>query len=250
MDSVILRVILICMHPLEYCMYNFNVLKKMKKIFFSICLFVASVNAMAVTYTASATLSLTSASTSPKTLVLREAATFSDAFDNGYDVENANTTGIYVYANAKQWTQWATNNLEGAAIGVGTVADANYTITFSGVIGRELKFEDILLDSVFTIENSVTYNFTADADSNINDRFRIFKPFTPDAGELNICHQYGKLTINNNPYTTNIVVKNSTDVVVIDKAPRNTPQVIDLAALPAGRYTVEIGGQTLIIDVK
>lgn len=223
----------------------------MKKLFSTIGLLTLAASMFAVTYTAKANISLTSANQSAKTLKVREAATFSDAFDNGYDSENVSAGGIYVYYASKNWGIWATNALDGAIIGFGTIADATYTMSFDGVDGRVLKIEDLVADSIITITEGGSYVFTADPNQTaINDRFRFFKPFTPDAGALNICHQYKKLTINNNPYTTNIVVKNSSDVVVVDKAPRTTPQVIDISTLPAGRYTVEIGTETLIIDVQ
>ncbi len=183
-----------------------------------------------------------------------EAPEFSDAFENGYDeMKMINSLGMNIYAVTAtgQQSKVFTNDIRGTKLGVKAKDGvSSYTITFKDLIGTGYKFLDNENDSIFDITTTATYAFTMTAGATLDNRFEIYKPFTPDAGDLNICHQYGKLTINNNPYTTNIVVKNSSDVVVIDKAPRNTPQVIDLAALPAGRYTVEIGGQTLIIDVK
>lgn len=227
----------------------------MKKIFLSLLLMAAFINASAITYTSKATLTLTSSSSESANIIIGASASLTEGINAGYcglDNQEGKVVDIYAIYSSNYYSTFGTKDVKGMAIGIKTNADTEYTISFSNVSGSEtIQLYDALLDSIIDIVAAGTYEFTAPANNTaINDRFRIFKPFTPDAGDLNICHQYGKLTINNNPYTTNIVVKNSSDVVVIDKAPRTTPQVIDLSALPAGRYTVEIGGQTLIIDVK
>lgn len=183
-----------------------------------------------------------------------ESSSFTPSFENGYDeMKLVNSLGVNVYAITAdgQQSKVFTNDIRGIAVGVKAKAGiTNYTISFDELIGTGYKFIDLENDSIMDITPTTTYAFTMADDATLNNRFAIYKPFTPDAGDLAICHQYKKLTINNNPYTTNIVVKNASDVVVVDQVPRSTPQVIDISTLPAGRYTVEIGTQTLIIDVQ
>lgn len=229
---------------------------KFTKIATMLMLCAMSMNMMADSFTASARITVTSTNGTDLVTFMEKASYSDDAMDNGADAVKLENTGdlainIYGIVGGTNYSTVAKQHLEGTKIGFkSNKFDTDYTMTFSAINGRQLYLEDLELDSLIALTAGDTYVFTVTTNDTFENRFQIYKPFTPDAGDLNICHQYGKLTINNNPYTTNIVVKNSSDVVVVDKAPRTTPQVIDLSALPAGRYTVEIGGQTLIIDVK
>lgn len=96
--------------------------------------------------------------------------------------------------------------------------------------------------------------FDANLCDTINDRFLLLvgDNFTPDAGELEVCHQNGKLEVRNNPYTTAIVVKDESNQEVRNFTPMPTPFSYSLESLPAGHYTVEFGGgaKKYIIAVK
>lgn len=99
----------------------------------------------------------------------------------------------------------------------------------------------------FELNNNTEYNFTLSNDpsyvegtnSVIADRFVINFKRIADEGDIEMCFQFGMLQILNNPYLTNIVVKDENGVVKVDAESKNTPQEINLTALPAGQYSVE-----------
>lgn len=183
---------------------------------------------------------------------------------------NTNNVGLYAEEAGTKYSTYTDNTLANVPLGFYTdanpLAAQNYTVNFALVGGaamntETLTFTDLMTGNTFNI-NSTTpdYNFSvtmantpsyvAGTHYNVADRFMInYGGYTPDAGTLALCHQYGKLTINNNPYTTNIVIKDDKDVIVKNVAPMNTPQVIDLAGLAAGRYTVEIGTEKMVISI-
>lgn len=146
----------------------------------------------------------------------------------------------------------ATDSLENTPITVKTIGDTEYTFSFSGVDGRPFRFLDNVNDSVFDITNTAQYVVSLKKNTIIANRFFIVGPFTPDGGELEVCHFGDNLEIRNNPYTTNIVVKNEAGEVVLNKMPFATPQFISLESLPAGHYTVEFdnGDKKYVIAVK
>ncbi len=180
---------------------------------------------------------------------------------------NSANTALYAIDANDRYMTYTDNTIADLALGFATnalsLSEQNYTLEFEVVMSNEtLMLTDLVADSTFAINAGIApYAFTvtmADAPSfvagqhnYINDRFVInYSGFTPDAGELNICHQYGALTINNNPYTTNIIVKDSEGNVVINRAPVATPQNISLAGLNEGLYSVELGDKVLYIKVQ
>lgn len=122
--------------------------------------------------------------------------------------------------------------------------ETKYSFTFANING-DIKVEDLLADSTIVATSGLVYEFKADAVREpIANRFRIYKPFTPDAGELAVCVYFDNIEITNNPYTTDIVVKDAEGNVVLTKAPRATPQVISLENLASGHYFLEIGTES------
>lgn len=119
--------------------------------------------------------------------------------------------------------------------------ETNYSFTFGNIKG-DVKVEDMLMDSVIVATSGLVYEFTAPAVREpIANRFRIYTPFTPDEGELAVCAYYNSIEIKNNPYTTDIVVKDLDGNVVLTKTARSTPQTISLEGLAAGHYVLVIG---------
>ncbi len=194
--------------------------------------------------------------------MLVEDASYSEGRDTGADKDKIMnitnpSTNEFIYAFGSfsatgKLSTLATNKLEGAPLGIqGNTTDAEYTISFPNVILKEgrdaLYLEDMLLDSIAEISTSNPYTFTIENSQKgkaIDNRFRIYKPFTPDAGELAVCVYFDNIEITNNPYTTDIVVKDAEGNVVLTKAPRATPQVISLENLASGHYFLEIGTES------
>lgn len=132
----------------------------MKKFFIIATLLVAGiVTSFAAEYTAKAKISYNGT-----TLTLREAATYSDAFDNGSDALLYNTKGIEVAqeiaGQGNQWIQWASNDLDGVKIGFKADAAGEQTFSFSGVVGTLYLVDG---NKYIAIVNGGSYTFTAEA---------------------------------------------------------------------------------------
>lgn len=170
--------------------------------------------------------------------------------------DGVSDTEIFIYHQASYGNMASlyTPQLAGKYITIRTNStETNYKFVFTALYPEtlEVKIVDSELDSIFIVNKNVPYAFTAPAGQTLTNRFQFYEPFSGDEGELDICYQYGDLTINNNPYTTNIVVKDEDGQVVLDKMARTTPQVISLSALTKGeKYQVIVGDKTMIIRVQ
>lgn len=186
-------------------------------------------------------------------------------FQNGKDVtalnlpagEGVSETEVFIYNQAPYGNMASlyTTKLAGKYITIRTNStETNYKFVFTALYPEtlEVKIVDSELDSIFIVNKNVPYAFTAPAGKTLTNRFQFYAPFFGDEGELDVCHQYGELTINNNPYADNIVVKDEDGQVVLDKMARTTPQVISLSSLAAGHYTVSFGNgaKEMIIRVQ
>jgi len=183
-----------------------------------------------------------------------ESASFSSAHDNGWD-----GTKNIIAGNLQMWVPSyqdlatiATNELDNTPITVQTIADTEYTFSFSNVKGTQLMLLDAQNDSLTVINGTNTYKCAIAANKTIAGRFFVVKAYTPDPGNLEVCHVGDELQVKNNPFSTNIVVKNAEGTKVVDRMPVNTPQIISLKDLPKGRYTVEFndGKEVFVISVK
>lgn len=197
-------------------------------------------------------------------LTFMERSTYSDGEDPDSDLPKIPNTGegsinLYGIVGANHYSTVAKQHLEGSPIGLITNEyDSHYDVEFTTSYyaeGRDtLYFEDLEKGTLTKIVKGTKFSIdfeTAKRDT-IEKRFRIYKPFSGDEGELEVCYEDDFLKVKNNPYTTNIVVKNAEGEEVINKMPTSTPQEISLETLPAGRYTVEFNGgeKKYIIAVK
>lgn len=172
------------------------------------------------------------------------------------NTENTGTVNLYAEINGEKYSQYKYNNLTNAPLVVVTnrrdAAQQHYTITFAVFANTEVLYlTDLAVDknNPIAITNGGTYEFDVNttlhpdyvAGTNyvVKNRFVINYARQVDEGELNLCFQYGILTIVNNPYLGNIVVKDENGVTKVDAESTNTPQEINLTALPAGQYSVE-----------
>lgn len=173
---------------------------------------------------------------------------FYDGIEATHMTQNTLPTSVNIYVEQSYGTlaNVALPDITGMPIViVPNDKETNYSFTFSNVNGSEIKFHDLLLDSVFVVAKNLVYEFTTDAVAEpIKNRFRIYQPFTPDAGDLVVCAYYNSIEIQNNPYTGDIVIKDMDGNVVLTKAPFATPQSISLEDLAAGHYILVIGDKT------
>ena len=146
----------------------------MKKIFVSLLILAASLNALATDF-AVATLTLkgsTSLEQGEVTLVKTDdpaASSFcAPLYINQYDVV------IYAISGSEKYQIWANADLTNFPLGIKTYSDASYTITVSNVSGSEtLSLYDVVADQTIALTEGQTYPFTAATNSFINDRFII-----------------------------------------------------------------------------
>lgn len=183
-------------------------------------------------------------------VTLIEGASFTSATTDGdatkikmnHD-EYAANVDVYAILPSGNFAQVATavDDLHNRYIGVQASSDySNYVFTFKvKAMGRTMYLEDLQEHkTILLTAETEPYAFSVTANSKVENRFRIYEP-----GDFSICHQYGKLIMDDNPYTTtNIVVKNADGETVIDQPSKPVHQEIVVDTLPAGHYTVEFDG--------
>lgn len=105
-----------------------------------------------------------------------ESENLSDAFDNGHDVSkymNEGSINAYSTIDRDNFSTVATNNLEGKTISLNTNDEIAYTLLFKRVIGEDYALEDMATGKVIAIKEGATYEFAAQPNSTVADRFRI-----------------------------------------------------------------------------
>ena len=105
-----------------------------------------------------------------------ESENLTDAFDNGYDVSkflNEGTINAYSTIDGNDFSTIATDNLEGKTISLNTNDEIAYTLLFKRVRGENYALEDMATGKVIAIEEGTTYEFAAQPNSTVADRFRI-----------------------------------------------------------------------------
>ena len=146
----------------------------MKKILLSLIIIAASLNAMATDY-AVATLTLkgnTSLEQGEVTLAKTDDPAASSycapLYINQYHVV------MYALNGSEKYQIWANANLTNLPLGFKTYSDENYTITVSNVSGSEtLILRDLSNNEEYPLVNNAVIEFSAAANSTIEDRFVI-----------------------------------------------------------------------------
>jgi hypothetical protein len=184
---------------------------------------------------------------------------------------NASNIGLYVQYNAANYSELYAPELVNVPLVVVTSREAasKQHYKFFAELGaaannsQEVYVTDLRPDGggepvKFLLNNATEYAFDLSGEASfvagenivIADRFVInyVAPVVPD---FEICFRDNKLQITANPYAENVVVKDANDSKVVNEAPVTPYQEIDLSALAAGRYTVELaGGVRKFIIVK
>ncbi len=109
-------------------------------------------------------------------VMLFEDALCSDDFDNGYDgtkYMNENALNMYATVNGNNYSFVATDNIEGKKLTINTVNEVNYTMSFVNVNGEEYAIRDNATGAVIAIEEEATYQFAAQPNSVVEDRFEV-----------------------------------------------------------------------------
>ena len=109
-------------------------------------------------------------------VMLFEDALCSDDYDNGYDgtkYMNENALNMYATVNGNNYSFVATDNIEGKKLTINTVNEVNYTMSFVNVNGEEYAIRDNATGAVIAIEEGATYQFAAQPNSVVEDRFEV-----------------------------------------------------------------------------
>ena len=221
----------------------------MKKIMISLLMMAAAINSFAVSYTAKATMTLTSQSGYTSNITIAESNDLNVGTNAGYcSIINMEGRPVAMYAifNGANYQTFGTKELGTMPFGIKTNADTNYKLTFTNVSGtKTLQMVDLVAKKIVSITTDGEYAFTAPANTETSDRFRLYVP-----GTYEICFRYGKLQITENPSAADIVIKDATGATAMTVPAEPIYQEIDLSGLAAGHYTVEANGQTLTISVQ
>lgn len=223
----------------------------MKKIMVLLLGVAAAINAMAIDYTAKAKVTLTAVESSfTCDLKLSEYAGAGVLSGSPMNMEDRKVALYALNGATKLEIARATTFID-VPLGLLTDASTNYTLTVSSVAGTEtMKIYDKETGLYYDLTEGASYNFTATANTTNEDRF-VLNYAAPTPAEFEICFRDNQLQITANPYAENVVVKDANDTKVVDVAPVTPYQEIDLSALAAGRYTVELaGGAHKFIIVK
>ena len=218
----------------------------------SLLVMAASLNAMAITYTGKATVTLTSSDNKSCTMTIAESDELSDGLNNGYYAE-LNTEGrevaLYVVYNGKYYQQFAAKSLADMDLGVLTNASTDYTLTVSNVSGSKtltirINGEDIALT------NGLTKNITLTANQALGAVAGMVEPATPATPA--ICHQNGRLEITAyQGASVKVLAYADESEVIAATAITAAYQEIELKDLAAGQYIVVLtttdGDQRLVI---
>ena len=215
----------------------------MKKIVLMLLGIAATINVMAVTFTAKATLLLEATSGESCEIDLYQAAEYGAL--NGYEMYMpGRKVAIYALNGTTPLQIAQAADLSDVKLGLLTDASTSYTITVSGVAGETLYLWDGN-DASYALTEGAVINFTAAASATDDARFVIKKAAMPTAPEL--CFNYNKLTVN--AYTgKSLVIK------------QGTTEIDNVASLPivyekdlsgyTGRLVVTLDGKDYQIDAN
>ena len=212
---------------------------------FSLLVIAATMNVMAINYSAKAVLKLVAPDAQEWIITVAET----DFANPAALCAKANTSveGVaymYVISGGQNYQTFAANDLADMPLGIMASVAGDYKIVATEVIG-DLYLADGANTTKIAVGEMAT--FTATAGKVINDRFQVVK--TPIPTEFKVCHQYGKIIVDN-PTTEPMDVVLDGDVIGVAAATRFGSEIEIPATVAAGQHTLEINGQTLIISVQ
>ncbi len=208
-------------------------------------------NAMAITYTGKAKLTLTSADNKSCNMTIGESEDLSAGLNNGYYAElNEEGKDVQLYAEfgGKKYQIFVSNaaTMADLQLGIKTNASTAYTLTASNVTGA-MK---IRINGVeYTITEGMSGAIVLPASSVLpaagdEDKYKI-QPSSPIAPS--ICFNYNVLEINGHEGEALIVKKG--DVEIANVAALPAAYSLDLSA-QSGRLVVTLNGQDYQIDAN
>ena len=122
------------------------------------------------------TIVVTSANGKMDDITFKESDEFSDEYNKGFDAVkfmNERQINLYSTINNENLGSVATDNIEGKLISMQTVKDHNYTMSFENVSSKEYAIRDNVTGAVIAIEEGAIYEFAAQPNSLVENRFEI-----------------------------------------------------------------------------
>ena len=204
----------------------------------------ATINVMAVNYTAKAKVTLETESGFSCDLMLSEAAEYGALTGSVMNMEGRQVA-LYVLNGTTKLQIAKAADLDGVKLGLLANAATSYTLTVSSVAGSEtLYIQDA--DSVsYALTEGAVYNFTAAANATDEARFVLKKAALP-AGP-SICFNYNVLEINGHAGEALVVKQGTTEIA--NEASLPAAYQLDLSAY-TGRLVVTLNGQDYQIDAN
>ncbi len=218
----------------------------MKKFVFSLLTLAATMNVMAVTYSAKATLLLESQSSFESCqIILGQSNELSDGLNNGEYAEinmDGRSVAFYVEYDGVKYQHFASSpaTMKNLVLGAMTDDATSYTLTISNVSGAEslkLKIGDEEFD---VVAGSRTITLAPNQTAAIG--FVNYEPAAPS-----ICFNYNVLEINGHAGEALIVKKGDVEIANVPALP--AAYSLDLSA-QSGRLVVTLNGQDYQIDAN
>lgn len=163
----------------------------MKKIFLMLLGVAATVNMMAVDYTAKATITIKSSTGYYRAMMLQEASEFGALNGAVMNFDDSNVA-LYGINGSKKLQVVKGANLDGTKLGLMTDAGTEYTLTVSSVEGAETLYIWDADSASYALTEGAVYHFTAVDNATDEARFVIKKAAMSVKG---ICFSYEKLQI-------------------------------------------------------
>ena len=216
----------------------------MKKIVLMLLGVAATINVMAVDYTAKAKVTLETESGFSCDLMLSEAAEYGALTGSVMNMEGRQVA-LYVLNGTTKLQIAKAADLDGVKLGLLANAATSYTLTVSAVAGTEtLYIQDA--DSVsYALTEGAVYHFTAAANATDEARFVLKKAALP-AGP-SICFNYNVLEINGHAGEALVVKQGTTEIA--NEASLPAAYSLDLNAY-SGRLVVTLNGTDYQIDAN
>lgn len=214
----------------------------------------ATINVMAVDYTAKATLLLEATSGESCEINLYQSNSY--AALSGYDMYmDGRKVALYVMNGADKLQIAQAKDFTDVKLGLKTDASTSYTLTVSEVEGSETLYLWDGTTTSYALTEGAVYNFTAAASATDEARFVIKKAPLPTAQA--ICFNYNKLELTMyDGATVEVFADGAATASLTDVVAGIATYEIDLNTLASGKYkvVVTIPGiatpEEYIIDVK
>ena len=225
----------------------------MKKIVLMLLGVAATINVMAVDYTAKAVVTLQSQSGYSCKLTLRQAAEY--AALNGLEMNmEGRQVALYALNGTTKLQTAQAADMENVKLGLLADASTSYTLTVSSVAGAETLYIWDADSASYALTEGAVYHFAAAANATDEARFVIKKAPLPTV--QGICFNYNKLQLTKYAgATVEVFADGAATATRTENVVGDAMYEIDLSNEAAGKYkvVVTVPGATpeeYIIDVK